>query len=111
MPKIIFNGHQTVEVEPGISILDAALRHQVKIYHTCGGNCSCSTCRVLVLKGEENLSPMESMEKEVLDSFDLKHPHRLGCQSLVLRGHVEVKVPERQKEPRANKTPRVPDEI
>ena len=111
MPKIFFkNKNTTVDVEKGTSILEAALRHNVDLYHTCGGNCSCSTCRILVLKGAENISRMENDEAGILDSFDLKAPHRLGCQTLVLEGTVEVKIPDRSKSPRPNKTPPLPDE-
>ena len=110
MPKILFkNKGLSVDVEKGISILEAALRHRVPIFHTCGGNCSCSTCRVLVLKGSENLSKMEPMEAEILDSFDLKAPHRLGCQTLVMGGTVEVEIPKRTRAPRPNKTPPLPE--
>lgn len=109
MPIITFkNFNKSFEVEKGSSILEIALRHDLPIYHTCGGNCSCSTCRVLVLKGCENLSKMESSEAEVLDSFDLKSPHRLACQSLMLGGTVEVEIPKRAKAPRPNKTPALP---
>ena len=106
MPKIIFrNKNAVLDIAQGTSILEAALEHQVPIYHTCGGNCSCSTCRVVVLEGAENLSPMEAEEAQVLDAFDLKPPHRLGCQSIVLGGEVVVEIPEREREPRPNKTP------
>jgi 2Fe-2S ferredoxin len=98
----------TLEVEENTSILEAAMEHGIPLYHTCGGNASCSTCRVLVLKGEENLSPIESAEAQVLDAFDLTPPHRLGCQALILKGGVSVEIPERQKAPRPNKTPKVP---
>ncbi len=111
MPKITFkNSGAIVETERGISILEAALDHQVPIYHTCGGNCSCSTCRIFVLKGAENLSPMEEGERQILDSFDLKPPYRLGCQSFILNGEVEVEIPDRDKPLRPNKTPRVSDD-
>ena len=110
MPKITFRNQKlTVDVEKGISVLEAALRHGVPLYHTCGGNCSCSTCRILVLEGPEHLSAMEPMEREVLDSFDLKPPHRLGCQSTVLEGTVEVEIPSRAQAPRPNKTPPLPE--
>ena len=112
MTKIVFkNKNRTVDVEKGTSILEAALKHDVPIYHTCGGNCSCSTCRVLILKGAEHLSKMEPDEAGVLDTFDLKSPHRLGCQTLVVgEGVIEVNIPDRAKEPRPNKTPLLPDE-
>lgn len=108
MLKIIFkNKNVTVEADKGTSILEAALEHGVSLYHTCGGNCSCSTCRVVVLKGAENLSAMEPDEAQILDAFDLKKPYRLGCQALTLKGEIEVEIPERTKQPRANKTPPV----
>ncbi len=100
----------TLEVEKGLSVLETALEHHVPLYHTCGGNCSCSTCRVLVLKGAENLSAIEEAEKQILDSFDLKAPYRLGCQALILSGHVQVEVPDRDKPPRPNKTPHLSED-
>jgi ferredoxin len=108
MPELRFRNGPTVDVEKGISVLEAALRHNVPLYHTCGGNCSCSTCRVIVHSGADNLTPMEDAEAQVLDTFDLKAPHRLGCQALLLKGSVEVEVPVRDKAPRPNKTPPVP---
>lgn len=110
MPRVTFKFKDKdvkVDVEKGVSILDTALRFRVPIYHTCGGNASCSTCRVLVLEGEDKLSGIESAETQVLDAFDLKTPHRLGCQAQLL-GDVVVRIPERDKEPRPNKTPPLP---
>ena len=110
MPKIVFrNEGRTVEVDRGTSILEAALKHDIPLYHTCGGNCSCSTCRILVLSGTENLSAIAGSEAEILDSFDLEAPHRLGCQASILKGEVEVEIPSREKEPRPNKTPPLPN--
>ena len=109
MFKIVFRDKKkTLEVEKGCSVLEAALDFGVPIYHTCGGNASCSTCRVVVLKGGENLSAIESAEVQVLDAFDLKPPYRLGCQALVLKGDVEVEIPKRAKPCRDNKTPPLP---
>lgn len=110
MPKITFDHKTSAQIEKGLSVLEAALENKVPIYHTCGGNCSCSTCRVRVVSGAENLSLMEEAEKQVLDSFDLNAPYRLGCQALVLNGSVEVEIPDRDKPPRPNKTPRVSDD-
>ena len=106
MVKIIFkNRGEVAEVEKGLSVLEAALESHVPIFHTCGGNCSCSTCRVRVLRGAENLSPMEEAEAQVLDAFDLASPHRLGCQALLLGGEVVVEIPVRDRPCRPNKTP------
>lgn len=109
MPKICFKDPaRVIDVEPGTTILEAAMDHGVPLYHTCGGNASCSTCRILVLSGAENLSPIEREEADVLDAFDLKPPHRLGCQAAVTKDSVSVEIPERARQPRPNKTPPLP---
>ena len=99
-----------MEIPGGVSILEAAMDFHIPLYHTCGGNCSCSTCRVLVLSGAENLSAAEPSEAEGLDAFDLKPPYRLGCQAVLLKGEVEVEIPKRARAPRPNKTPPLPGE-
>ena len=109
MPKLTFKSlNRTIEALQGESVLDAALRCDVPLYHTCGGNCSCSTCHVFVLESPAHLTKMDEDEAQVLDAFDLKAPHRLGCQALIL-GDVIVDIPAREKEPRPNKTPKVPE--
>ena len=111
MPRVVFRDRGlAADVEKGATILEAAMRFGAPLYHTCGGNASCSTCRVLVRKGDENLSGIETAEAQVLDSFDLGPPHRLGCQAMVLKGEVEVEIPKRVEEPRPNKTPLLPEE-
>ena len=108
MVKLTFRGKKEIFAEKGDSILDAALSTGVSIYHTCGGNASCSTCRVVILKGAEHLSPIEQAESEVMDAFDLKAPCRLSCQARLLGGDVEVEIPKWERTPRTNKTPKVP---
>lgn len=87
-------------------MLEACLENSIQIYHTCGGNASCSTCRIRVLRGSENLSSMDAQEAQLLDSFDLKPPYRLSCQSMI-KGDIEIEIPEHDKEPRPNKTPKI----
>lgn len=109
MPKLVFRDKNvTLNVARGTSILDAAMDHGITLYHTCGGNASCSTCRIRVLSGANHLSPIEDAESQVLAAFDLEAPHRLACQSQVL-GDVEVEIPGREKAPRPNKTPKLPE--
>ncbi len=104
MPKVTFrNQNQTVNIFHGTSILEAAIENKIPIYHTCGGNASCSTCRVLIREGAENLSAIESAESQILDAFDLKPPHRLGCQALVVGISVTVEIPEHEKPCRDDK--------
>jgi 2Fe-2S ferredoxin len=84
------------EVARGRSLLEAAEDLGFALNHDCGGNASCTTCRVEVHKGEEHLSEIDFDEQDLLDREALSDRwHRLGCQARVL-GDVVVRVPERK---------------
>ena len=53
----------TREAEPGKTIQDVALDHDVPLNHSYGGNCACASCHVIVHEGMENLSE-ESDEED-----------------------------------------------
>src|SRR5512142_269506 len=78
-----------------LSILDVALNHDLHLEHACGGNCACTTCHVVIRKGEELLSPMEDDEADKLDTAaDLTLHSRLGCQcQIVAPGEIVVEIP------------------
>lgn len=87
--KLAYAGHGQPE-----SILDIALNFGVALDHACGGNCACTTCHVVVLSGEENLSAMEEEEEDRLfTAADLTLHSRLGCQCVV-KGDVVVQIPD-----------------
>ena len=96
MPRVTFL-HSEVksgEVDMNTSLLDAAKALGVPLNHDCGGNASCTTCRVEVQMGHEQLSEIDFDEQDLLDREALSEPwHRLGCQARVL-GDVIVRVPE-----------------
>ena len=54
--KINFLGEKVIEASPHESILAAALKAGIPHFHACGGKAKCSTCRILVMSGEDNLS-------------------------------------------------------
>lgn len=77
---------------PG-SLLDVALNYGVPLEHTCGGNCACTTCHVIVREGEDNLSPLYDEEADRLDAAAGVTLHsRLACQAVV-NGDVVVEIP------------------
>lgn len=77
------------------SFLDIAFNHGIPLEHTCGGNCACTTCHVLVKRGKELLSEPEDCELDRLDiAADLQLDSRLGCQAVVLKpGELVVEIP------------------
>jgi 2Fe-2S ferredoxin len=96
MPRVTFLHPEgrSGEVEMNISLLDAAKALGFRLNHDCGGNASCTTCRVEVQTGMDQLSEIEFDEQDLLDREALSEPwHRLGCQARVL-GDVVVRVPE-----------------
>ena len=82
------------EVEPNTSLLEASKLLGFVLNHDCGGNAACTTCRVEVQMGVQNLSESDFDEQDLLEREALSEPwHRLGCQAKVL-GDVVVRVPE-----------------
>jgi len=96
MPRVTFlhpNGKSGAVTE-NVTLLDAAKELGFSLNHDCGGNASCTTCRVEVQAGSEHLSEIDFEEQDLLDREALSEPwHRLGCQARVL-GDVVVRVPE-----------------
>ncbi|HWZ84680.1 MAG TPA: 2Fe-2S iron-sulfur cluster-binding protein [Thermoanaerobaculia bacterium] len=80
MPTIVFvNEGKAGVVAEGTTVLQAALDLGVKISHVCGGNGTCSTCRVEVVVGGDCLSPINQQEM----AYDMGQGRRLGCQARV----------------------------
>src|SRR5687767_14072168 len=98
MPRVTFlyPESKSGEVEVNTSLLEASKMIGFALNHDCGGNASCTTCRVEVQVGAENLSEIDFDEQDLLDREALSEPwHRLGCQARVL-GDVVVRVPEQK---------------
>lgn len=88
MPTIVFlNEGRAGQVPEGTSVLHAALGMGVRISHVCNGSGTCSTCRVEVVAGAENLSPIEPNEI----AYSMGPNVRLGCQAKI-HGNVGVRV-------------------
>jgi ferredoxin, 2Fe-2S len=94
----------TVEYKPRVtpyrehgkqgSLLDIALNFGLELEHSCGGNCACTTCHVIVKEGENNLTEMDEDEEDRLYLADGLTLHsRLGCQCVVT-GDVTVEIPD-----------------
>ena len=92
---------QTVEGEPGMTVMETAKKHLVEgIEAECGGACACATCHVYVDdQWRERVGPPAEMEEDMLDfAFDVRESSRLSCQIKVtqeLDGLI-VRVPDKQ---------------
>ena len=105
MVKIMFvqpdGTRQTVEAEPGITVMEAAKLNLVAgIEAECGGACACATCHVYVDEAwREKTGDPSQMEEDMLDfAFEVRKESRLSCQIKVaadLDGLI-VQVPDKQ---------------
>lgn len=102
MPKITVLPHEVIcpegaefVVEPGETILNAALRHKISIEHACEKSCACTTCHCVVRQGFDSLEEAEENEEDYLDkAWGLEPESRLSCQAVVADEDLIIEIPK-----------------
>ena len=87
---IEFIGEKTIKSDKEITILEASLSAGIPHYHACGGKGKCSTCRVLIHTGSENLSLPTEAEIKLKEKKRFSNKIRLACQTKVIKNEVKV---------------------
>ncbi len=83
-----------IEAEPGTTICDALLAHDIEIEHACEKSCACTTCHVIVREGFNSLNPADDDEEDLLDkAWGLEAQSRLSCQAVVDAQPLVVEIP------------------
>jgi ferredoxin, 2Fe-2S len=77
--------------------------HRVDWMHGCGGKGRCTTCKMIVLEGMENITPLTSAEEHYRSAGALGLSERLACQAIIF-GSVLIRVPEEYKLPHVQYT-------
>ena len=101
MPKLIFLPHEEIcpegmvlDVEPGVSICDAALQNGLEIEHACEKSCACTTCHVHVREGFDSLEEATDLEEDYLDkAWGVDPDSRLSCQAKVGTEDLIIEIP------------------
>lgn len=70
----------TVQAPRGLSLLAISRINRVPHASVCGGRARCSTCRVRVLAGQDQLNPPSEQEQRVLRRVGAPANVRLACQ-------------------------------
>ena len=83
-----------VRVPAGATLLAALQAAGHDWMHACGAKGRCTTCRLQVLAGLENLSPPTAAELRYRAAGRLLASERLTCQAHLLAGEVVARVPE-----------------
>ncbi|TNE39375.1 MAG: adenylate/guanylate cyclase domain-containing protein, partial [Alphaproteobacteria bacterium] len=77
---ITYPDRKTVYAPPGSTVLEASNLGRIPHASVCGGRGRCSTCRVRIMEGTENLNPPSEREREVLRRVGAPKGTRLACQ-------------------------------
>ena len=102
MPTLTFLPHEEIcpegaiiEVEPGMTIIDAALRHGIEIEHACEKSCACTPCHVIIREGFSSLPESTEDEDDLLDkAWGLEPESRLSCQAIVASEDLIIEIPK-----------------
>jgi 2Fe-2S ferredoxin len=82
----------TVEFSDTINLLDLLNARNFDIPQACGGNGTCTTCRVFVHSKLSSVSQRTELEKERAEERNFSENERLSCQCELL-DNVEISVP------------------
>jgi len=78
--------------QPGESLFEIGRRNGVAIATSCNGKASCGLCRVVIVAGEEGLTPMGPLEKRHLGNVYFITKQRLSCQARLAANATAVTV-------------------
>ena len=79
-PRLYYPDGQTVELQPGMTVLEASRQAGIAHASVCGGRGRCSTCRVRTGRGSEHLGEPDTEEQRVLERIGAPPSVRLACQ-------------------------------
>jgi len=81
--KVDYGEGRIITSLPGATILEISRQAGIPHMSVCGGRARCSTCRSLIIEGNENLLPKTAAESRLLDRLNAGDSIRLACQATV----------------------------
>jgi adenylate cyclase len=79
-PKLIHSSGRSVRVPPGATVLETLRENGISHASVCGGRARCTTCRILVTAGLEQLPAPSGLEAKALKRIGATPNTRLACQ-------------------------------
>jgi len=84
--------------DPAMPVLRILHSHFADWLHACGGKGRCTTCKMIVVSGMENISHLTPAELRYRSEGSLAPNERLACQ-VRIKGDIIIRVPEESKLP------------
>ena len=80
LPRLAHASGRVVPIRLGSTVLETLRDHGIPHASLCGGRARCTTCRVLVTKGLDQLPAPSGLEADALARIDASPGMRLACQ-------------------------------
>lgn len=95
MPRIVIQnlGNLTIDSDhPDRKVIEIIHQNGTDWMHACGKKGRCTTCKMIVVEGMENLSPETDREIHYRNQNRLRVAERLSCQCMLLQGVLVIRV-------------------
>tara|TARA_R110000796_G_scaffold252557_1_gene387645 strand:+ start:30467 stop:30790 length:324 start_codon:yes stop_codon:yes gene_type:complete len=92
------NNKEISNTDNSKSVLDIIHESGIDWMHACGKKGRCTTCKIIVVEGADQLTPIEETEQLLFDAGKLQSVERVACQAKLL-GDVKVRVADKNKFP------------
>jgi len=102
MPRIVIQNLFNREINSNAAnrkVIELIHENGIDWMHACGKKGRCTTCKIILLEGAENLSPLTTAEEKFVNQGRLKPNERLSCQAELITGELIVRVAEINKFP------------
>lgn len=102
MPRIVIQNLFNREINSKVAnrkVIELIHENGIDWMHACGKKGRCTTCKIILVEGEENLSPRTPAEEKFTNLGRLKSNERLSCQAQLCKGDLIVRVAEINKFP------------
>lgn len=102
MPRIIIQNLENFSIDSDSTdrkVIELIHENGIDWMHACGKKGRCTTCKMSIVAGQENLSSETAQELHFRELQRLLPNERLACQAHLLHGILTIRVPDSSKFP------------
>lgn len=106
MVKIVIEnmgGKELLVKDEAKTVLKHLQENFIDWMHACGGKGRCTTCKMIVIDGQNGLAKLTEAEQRYREKGALKNTERLACQAVLL-DNILIRVPQEGKMPHMHYT-------
>ena len=107
MPRIVIQnlGNFTIDFsDTDRKVIELIHESGTDWMHACGKKGRCTSCKMIIVSGQENLTPPSDRELFFKNQSRLRENERLSCQSCLTEGELIIRVADINKFPHLSYT-------